>query len=129
MQTNEIIDGILDKMHESRINARQMADASGVPKSTVDRILRKETANPSLQNILDMAAAVGYQIGAPIPKPPAVGDPDQYFEYINKVHADQVARMRAHYNMLLAAKDRWINYLFLLCLGLVVFNIVVLLVV
>lgn len=124
--TDEIIDGIAAAMKEKGLNARQLADASNVPKSTVDRILRHATPNPTLQNILDMAGAVGYQIGDPIPEKPQHLDTEQQMKYITKTHADQIARLRAHYTMLLAEKNRWINSLFLLCLALVVFCIILL---
>lgn len=124
--TDEIIDGISAVMKEKGMTARQLADASNVPKSTVDRILRKATPNPSMQNILDMAGAVGYHFGDPIPEKPKHQDVDQQMKYMIHTYEDQIARLRAHYTMLIAEKNRWINYLFMLSLALVVFCIILL---
>jgi len=47
MNVSEIIDGMIQKTASNMTN-QQIADASGVPKSAVDRILRKETSNPDV---------------------------------------------------------------------------------
>lgn len=60
MTCEEVIDGILERKKILNTTNQQISDASGVPKATVDRILRKETPNPSFQTIMDMATAVGY---------------------------------------------------------------------
>lgn len=127
MQTVDIIDGILAKKQEKGLSNQQLADAAGIPRSTVDRILRKDTPNPSMQNILDLAGAVGYQIGVPMPDKPRHRDDDQQIAYLVRTYEDQIARLRAHYNMLLAEKNRWINYLFVLTIVLVVFIMLILL--
>lgn len=60
MTSEQIIDKIIAAKTQTGLTNQQLSELSGVPKSTVDKILRKETANPSLQNILDLAHAVGY---------------------------------------------------------------------
>ena len=62
MTVNEIIDSIVDRKAKLSITNQQLADASGVPKTTIDRILRKDTANPSMQTVLDMAQVVGLRL-------------------------------------------------------------------
>lgn len=110
MEVSKIIDGINKKKAEMNISNQTIADASGVPKSTVDRILRKDTENPSAQNILDIAAAVGYRIGGDIEKPPFPAD-EKLVEYIMQLNDDRISRMRAGHNQVLAEKDRRIeNY-------------------
>lgn len=129
MEVSEIIDGILNKKKEQDLSTQTISDASGVPKSTVDRILRKETANPSMQNVLDIAAAVGYRIGGEIPKPDFPRD-EKFVEYIMLLNDDRVSRMKAHHNQMLAEKDRrietqekWIRGLVVAIILLVVFII------
>lgn len=63
MTVSSIIDGIVERKNAMNMTVQQVADASGVPKSTVDNILRKTVTNPSMQNVLDIAAAVGYKFG------------------------------------------------------------------
>lgn len=62
MTADGIIDSIIERKTKLSITNQQLADASGVPKTTVDRILRKETPNPSMQTVLDMAYAVGLRL-------------------------------------------------------------------
>lgn len=108
MEVSKIIDGINKKKEELNISNQTIADASGVPKSTVDRILRKDTENPSAQNVLDIAAAVGYRIGGDIEKPPFPAD-EKLVEYIMLLNEDRITRMRAGHNQVLAEKDRTIE--------------------
>lgn len=62
----EIISGIIAKKKESGMAAQQIAELSGVSKSTIDRLLRNETGiGISAQSLFDVASAVGYKIGAP----------------------------------------------------------------
>ncbi len=129
MEVSQIIDGIIQKKDESGITNQQLADASGVPKSTVDRILRKETASPSMQSVLDIAGAVGYRIGGEIQKPEFPKD-EKFVEYIMLLNDDRVTRMKAHHNQMLAEKDRrietqekWIRGLVVAIILLVVFII------
>lgn len=105
MDVSEIIDGINRKKDELGITNQVIADSSGVPKSTVDRILRKETPNPGAQNILDMATAVGYRIGGEIQRPDFPND-EKMVEYVMQLNDDRIARMRAAHNQVLAEKDR-----------------------
>lgn len=99
MTVTNIIDGILERKNDLKMTVQQISDASGVPKSTVDNILRKSVTNPSMQNVLDIAAAVGYDIGGEEDKTlEAITDP--YVRYIiisNKRHTDAlVAQSNAH---------------------------------
>lgn len=120
MKTSDIIDGINEKIDEIGITRQQLSDASRVPKSTLDRILRGETPNPSMQTILDIAGAVGYTFGnhpeQPEVVPPAsVKDPMvshliAVYENRGRAYEERIKRITAHFNMLLAEKNRWLKY-------------------
>lgn len=131
MTTTDIIDGIIAKINEIGITRQQLSDASGVPKSTIDRILRKETPNPSLQTVLDLAAAVGYTFGnhpeqpeaipAASVKDPMVSHLISVYENRGRAYEERIKRITAHFNMLLAEKNRWIRLSLTLNLIFVVF--------
>ncbi len=120
MNASEVIDGIIQRKAALNMTSQQIADASGVPQSTVDRILRKDTTNPGVQNILDIAEAVGYQIGGGNNLPPFPADANQYIDYIAKLNDKFFTEMRANYNMLIAEKNRCAKCLFILTLVLVI---------
>lgn len=62
MTVDELLQNILKRKEVLKITNQMIAEASGVPKTTVDRILRGDTANPSMQTVLDIAYVVGYRI-------------------------------------------------------------------
>lgn len=99
MDVSTIVDGILERKTALGMTVQQISDASGVPKSTVDNILRKAVNNPSAQNILDIASAVGYDIGGGADKElEAITDPCiRYIVASNKRHTDAlVSQSNAH---------------------------------
>lgn len=112
MQVSEIIDGIIAKKNDTGMTNQQVADKSGVPKPTVDRILRGATENPSVQNIIDIANAVGYVFGpqesalssTPVPE---TGDP--MVQYIFKLYEDRIKAERYDHNQHIAEKNRWLR--------------------
>ena len=132
MTTSNIIDGMIAKQNEIGFTNQQWSDASGVPKTTIDRIKRKETVNPSMQTILDMANAVGYTISS-IPEqipavPQEVGIKDPMVQHLINVYEnrgrsyeERIKRNSAHYNQLLAEKNRWIKFSLTLNIILVLF--------
>lgn len=66
MTVQEIVSGIIAKKEEKGITAQQIADLSGVSKSTIDRLLRNDTnLGIGAQYLFDIANAVSYKIGAP----------------------------------------------------------------
>lgn len=132
MTTSNIIDGMIAKQNEIGFTNQQWSDASGVPKTTIDRIKRKETVNPSMQTILDMANAVGYTISS-IPEqipavPQEIGIKDPMVQHLinvyenrGKDYQERIKRNTAHFNMLLAEKNRWLKFSLTLNIVLVVF--------
>ncbi len=132
MTVADIIDGIISRKNTIGMTNQQLADASGVPKTTIDRILRKETANPSIQVVLDMAAAVGYTFSNHPEQMPAtpqeIGINDPMVKHLINVYEnrglayeERIKRTTAHFNMLLAEKNRWIKFSLILNIILVLF--------
>lgn len=128
MDINAVIDGIIERKEQVGMTNQQISDASGVPRTTVNRILQKQTPNPSVKTLADIAVAVGYDIS---PVQPAVlqdHTKDAYITYLQealeaerKLRDKEKAELRAHYNMLLAEKNRWIRYSFFALIILIVF--------
>lgn len=132
MTTPDIIDGMIAKAREQGFTNQRWSDASNVPKSTVDRIVRKETTNPSIQTILDMAGAVGYSFSNHPEQLPAVpseiGIKDPMIQHLINVYEnrgrsyeERIKRNTAHFNMLLTEKNRWLRMSMTLNIILVVF--------
>lgn len=112
MEVFNIIDGINAQKSALKLTNQQVSDASGVPKTTVDRILRKETENPSMQSVLAIADAVGYDFStrkqAAIPE----GAQDNpYIRHIISMYEAQLAAQERQYNLVTAEKNRWITIL------------------
>lgn len=132
MTCDEIIDGILERKKVLNATNQQIADASNVPKTTVDRILRKETPNPSFQPVLDIANAVGYDFS--VQKPTAPETDDTTVKQIVYIYEQRCADLEresrlktVQSNLLLAEKSRWIRFLTVLSLALVAGIIMILL--
>lgn len=118
MDVSAIIDGILECKEQTGMTMQQIADRANVPKSTVTRILRKETPNPSMKNLADIAVAVGYEID---PVHPAVlkdSTKDAYITYLQQaLEAERknaqalVAEQKALRHQVVAEKNRTIQAL------------------
>lgn len=118
MDVNAIIDGILECKEETGMTMQQIADRANQPKSTVTRILRKETPNPSIKTLADIAIAVGYETD-PI-KPAILKDntKDAYITYLQEALLAEkaackaaVAEQKALRHQVVAEKNRTIAYL------------------
>lgn len=101
---------------------QQFSDASGVPKASIERIKRGDTANPTMDTILALSAAVGYSFSnhpeqpSPIPDESKIRDPMtlhmiNYYERQAQAYEERIKRVTSHFNMLLAEKNRWIQTL------------------
>ena len=118
MDVNAIIDGILECKEETGMTFQQIADRANQPKSTVTRILRKETPNPSMRTLADIAVAVGYEID---PVQPAVlkdHTKDAYITYLQEALAVEraarkadVAEQKALRHQIVAEKNRAVTFL------------------
>ena len=122
MTTPEILDGIFQKQREIGMTNQQFSDASGVPKATIERVKRGDTANPTMDTILAMSAAVGFTFSnhpeqiPPVPpevqhKDPMVQHMINYYERQAQAYEERIKRVTSHFNMLLAEKNRWIQTL------------------
>jgi len=131
MTTSEILEGIFEKQAEIGMTNQQFSDASSVPKATIERIKRGDTANPTIQTILDLAAAVGYTFsnikedaeqtaGSGI-KDPMVLHMINVYENRGRAYEERIKRTTSHFNMLLAEKNRWLKFSLSLNLILVIF--------
>lgn len=108
----------------------QLADMSKLSTATVSRTLSGKT-EPSIYTLSSMEEALG--ICAPLPKEGSIApkvEKDPLLKYYFDLQENRILRQRAHYNMLLAEKNRWIKLLvallvilfFLIC-GLFVYDI------
>lgn len=97
--------------------------------STVARILRKETQNPTAQNILNIAEAVGYDI---MPKDGIVlqeAAPDSaYIRHIITMYESRITDQQREYNRVTAEKNRWIKYLSIIVAALAIGIVAILLI-
>ena len=118
MDVSAIIDGILECKEENGMTMQQIADRANQPKSTVTRILRKETPNPSMRTLADIAVAVGYEID---PVQPAVlkdHTKEAYIVYLQEALLAEkaackaaVAEQKALRHQVVAEKNRAITFL------------------
>lgn len=118
MDISAIIDGILECKESTGMTFQQIADRADQPKSTVTRILRKETPNPSMKTLMDIAVAVGYEID---PIQPAVlrdSSKDAYIAYLQQAleverlsRKADVAEQKALRHQVVAEKNRTIFFL------------------
>lgn len=130
---DNIVAGINARKEELGVTPQQIADASGVSRATVDRILKNQDGYvPHLENLLDVANTVGYQFDFKEPTPVQTDDSTlQQIIYVYEKRCEALekeSRLKTvQSNLLVATKDKviekqnlWLNRLFntLLALGL-----------
>ena len=109
MDVEELVDRINEVREDTGITYQQIADASGVPRTTVSRILHGDTPNPTIKNLHDIARAVGCQIVPPPPPPDDLQtDEVDYLHLVNENAEKRNREQRCLYNTLLAQKHRWL---------------------
>ena len=125
MQLDILAPSINEIRKKHGLSIQQLADMCKISASTVSRTLAGKT-EPTDFTIISMEDALGIT-----DKP--VGDAimehvasDPILERYLNMQEMRIIRLRAHYNMLLAEKNRWIRRLFLLCIGFVVIIIIIL---
>ena len=80
--------------------AQQIADLSGVSKSTIDRLLRNEAGiGISAQSLLDIANAVGYKIGAQ--------EEDPVIQRIVDVYESRIRQTEIQHSASQKRQSRW----------------------
>lgn len=133
MTLDNIIDGIIARKEALHATNQQIADASNVSLSTVNRILRKQEGYiPNIQTLLDIATAVGFDF-SPVEQKP-VETEDAVLNHIIQVYENRCADLEresrlktVQYNMVIAEKSKWIKFMTILSLALVAGIILVLL--
>lgn len=109
---------------ERKMTNHQLAELSGVPLSSVHRILSGQTDNPSFQAICDLVVALGgsldEMVGIKSKEPPAdVG---------LTVKVEMLEKMLAEKDRTIANKERWIIRLVCIACGLVAFILIAIIV-
>lgn len=113
----DIIFGIITQKEATGMTNQQIADSAKVSKTTVDRLLRNDPGtSPNAQTLIDVANAVGYQIGGTEPH-----------SEVREIYEEQIKQTEAYYNRMLTLQNRWLRFAVLLCLILLVFVIAMLL--
>lgn len=120
MTVKEIINGLIAQKQKIGLTNQQWSDASGVPCSTIKRIVSGETPNPTMQTLLDLASAVGYDFSTR--DGPAVKGQDtetldpmvrhliHVYDGQARANEERIKRNTAHFHMLLAEKNRWLIF-------------------
>lgn len=109
MRIASIIAEINTRKAESGMTNQQISDASGVPKPTVDRVLRGGTDEPRAQTLLDIAAVFDYDL-VQSQQPDAARD-DTHAQQIAALYESQLADLRRQLNITRAEKARSIHIL------------------
>jgi transcriptional regulator with XRE-family HTH domain len=111
---------LVEMKRKSGLSTQQTADLSGVPLSTITRMLSGQTEEPTFSNIAKVVKTWGGSLDELVgiePKTVTVTKTET-------VYADE--RMINLYERAIASKNRWIKWLFVLLLVLVFFFIGVL---
>lgn len=121
MKTESIIDGIIQKRKETGMTNRQIVEASGLSRGTVERFFRQDpTQTVTMLTVNAIAEAVGYTIegDAPDDAPP---------EQLAGFYRERLRVMAAHYERRLREKNQWLRVLAVACGVLILFALGVLL--
>ena len=115
------IDGRIERIdaerHSQGLSIQQLADMCQLSASTVSRTLAGKT-EPTDYTMHAMEESLGIA-DAPMDSLPE----EQTIERYMKLQDSRIARLRAFYNRELAEKDRWIRFLCVLCLFLIVLSL------
>lgn len=114
-----IVKKLKELKDKSNLTSQQIADLSGVPLSTVNRILAGQTDNPSFITVSDMVKAMGgsldeLMIETDKTKPHSeTNENDKLRDY-----GYNYERLIELYRDTIKAKNKWIKTLFWVCIGL-----------
>lgn len=123
----------LRKMKEaSRLTTKQLSDISGVPESTVQRIMTGETANPTMQNVADLVSAMGgsldelYSIKVSAPKKESDSQTmchsvcAKRMADITALHERELENEKKHYEKEIGRLTKWLIFVTAAFISLVV---------
>lgn len=110
MTANELLLDIASRKDGLGLTNQMISDASSVPKSTVDRLLRGDTNDPRADAVLSMAYVVGYHL---------VNDNDEQdadklimmLERENRLKTVQSNSLLAAKNRTIEDKSNWVKFL------------------
>ena len=109
MKTESIIDGIIQKRNETGMTNRQIVEASGLSRGTVERFFRQDpTQTVTMLTVNAIAEAVGYTIegDAPDDAPP---------EQLADFYKERLRVMAVHYERRLKEKTQWLRIMAVAC--------------
>lgn len=104
---------------DKHLTTQQIADRSGIPASTISRILSGQTDNPSFQTVSDIVRAMGGSLDEIFGLRPDPAQEQKHEPAPQPVlSADHAAELLEVYRAQLANKDGWIKRLFFVCVAL-----------
>lgn len=109
MKTESIIDGIIQKRNETGMTNRQIVEASGLSRGTVERFFRQDpTQTVTMLTVNAIAEAVGYTIEGDAPDD---APPDQLADF----YKERLRVMAVHYERRLREKTQWLRIMAVAC--------------
>lgn len=105
-----LLEGLKELKDQKKMTNQELADLSGVPLGTINRIMAGQTDNPSFQTVCDITRALGGSLDkiAGLTPEREPGKPISN-------------EMTTLYRESLKAKDKWIHRLFVVCCVLIVY--------
>ena len=109
MKTESIIDEIIQKRNETGMTNRQIVEASGLSRGTVERFFRQDpTQTVTMLTVNAIAEAVGYTIEGDEPD-------DAPPEQLAGFYKERLRVMAVHYERRLREKNQWLRVLAVAC--------------
>ena len=109
MKTESIIDGIIQKRNETGMTNRQIVEASGLSRGTVERFFRQDpTQTVTMLTVNAIAEAVGYTIEGDAPD-------DAPTEQLADFYKERLRVMAVHYERRLKEKTQWLRIMAVAC--------------
>ena len=99
--------------NKKNLTNQELADLSGVPVGTINRIMAGQTDNPNFQTVCDIVIALDGSLDELAGIPPRSGNPERS----GSVNAEEMLMFRK----LISTKDKWIHRLFICLCALFLF--------
>lgn len=116
---------------ERKMTNQQISDASGVPISTVNRIMSGHSKNPGHEAIMSICAALGGSIGDIQADANTAARNENINEALSRVldgYEQQFERERESYESIIRTKDKWIRnlaiMLFVVIMAVLLFSLI-----
>ena len=107
---------ILKKLKdESKLTTKKISEKSGIPESTISRILSGQTDNPSFDSIYAIVKAMG-------------GSLDSVFENDIKTNNDDTSPLIKLYEKVISEKNWYIKLLIILC-GILILSLILIIII